>query len=80
MAQIFCLSLFQILKKAFLRISKYLTQIFCSSLFQILKKHTYESQNTSFRTNNNNLKGNNLHKHHYTNNCHKNHYTNQGIQ
>ena len=37
----------------------------------------YESQNTPFRTaNNNNFKGNNLHKKHYTNNSHKNNYTN----
>ena len=65
MAQFFCSSLFQILKKAYLRISKYLAQFFCSSPFQILKKHTYESQNTHFHTNNNsnnNFKGNNLHK------------------
>ena len=33
--------LFQILKKAYLRISKYLAQFFCSSLFQILKKYTF---------------------------------------
>ena len=36
----------------------------------------YESQNTPFRTANNNFKGNNLHKKHYTNNSHKNNYTN----
>ena len=53
----------------------------------MLKKHTYESQSTPFYTNNNNnFKGNNLHKNHhtptiyiknhYTNNFHKNHCTN----
>ena len=53
-----------------MRILKYLAQFFRSSLFQILKKHTYKSQNTPFHTNNN-FKGNNLHKNHYTNNSHK---------
>ena len=37
---------FQILKKAYLRISKPLTQFFAHILFQILKEHTYKSQNT----------------------------------
>ena len=40
------ISFFQILKKAYLQISKYLAQFFCSSSFQMLRKHTYESQNT----------------------------------
>ena len=45
----FCSSPFQILKKAYLRILKYLAQFFFAHLlFQILKKHTYESQNTLF--------------------------------
>ena len=86
MAQFFCSSLFQILKKAHLRILKFLAQIFAYRFSQILKKHTYESKNTPFHTNNNNFKGNNLHKNddaptifiknHYTSNFHKNHCTN----
>ena len=37
---------FQIFKKAYLRILKYLGQFFCSYPFQIFKKYTYESENT----------------------------------
>ena len=43
---VFCLSPFSNIKKAYLRISKYLAQFFAYPLFQILKKYTYESQNT----------------------------------
>ena len=43
---LFAYTLFQILKKEYLQISKYLAQFFAYSLFQILKKYTYESQNT----------------------------------
>ena len=71
----FCLSLFQIFKKAYLRIRKYLGQFFAHTLFKYLKKHSYESEDTSFHTNN--FKGNNLYKNHYTNNSHKNYYTNR---
>ena len=77
---VFLLIPFSNIKKAYLRFSKYLAQFFCSSPFQILKKHTYESQNTLFHTNNynnNNFKGNNLYDNHYTNNSHKNNYTNR---
>ena len=49
---------------------------FSHTLFKYLKKHTYESENTPFHTNNN-FKGNNLYKNHYTNNCYNNPYTNR---
>ena len=77
MTQFFCSSLFQILQKAYLRILKFLAQFFAYRFSQILKNHTYESQNTPLHTNNNNFKGNNLHKnHHAPTICIKNHYTN----
>ena len=74
---------FSNIKKAYLGILKFLAQFFAHRFSQILKKHAYESQNTSFHTNND-FKGNNSHKNHhiltvriknhYTNNSHKNHY------
>ena len=61
-------SLFQILKKRNYKSENTWNSFFAHSPFQILKKHTYESQNTPFDTNNNNnnFKGNNLHKNHHT--------------
>ena len=41
----FAYPLFQILKKEYLQISKYLAQLFAHHLFQILKKNIYKSQN-----------------------------------
>ena len=43
---VFCLCPFQILKKAYLRISKYLAQFFTFPLLKYSKNETYESQNT----------------------------------
>ena len=72
----FAYLLFQILKKEYLRISKYLAQIFCLSPFSNIKKAYLQISKYPFHTNNN-FKGNNLHKNHYTNNSHKNNYTNR---
>ena len=61
-------SFFQILQKSILTNLKILGAIFCSLLFQIFKKYTYKSQSTPcYSNNNNNFKGNNLHKNNYTN-------------
>ena len=68
LGQFFCLSPFQIFKKAHLQIWKYLGQFFAYPLFQILKKTYLKISKYPFNTNNNNnFKGNNLHKKHYAN-------------
>ena len=53
-----------------------MAQFFAYPLFQILKKEYLQISKYPFHTNNN-FKGNNLHKNHYTNNSHKNHYANR---
>ena len=56
--EFFAYSLFQILEKVYLQVLKNLAQFFAYPLFQILKKYPFH---------NNDFKGNNLHKNHYTN-------------
>ena len=87
LAQFFAHTLFQILKKVYLQISKIPGTIFLlipffqifkipETIFQIFKKAYLQISKYLFHTDNN-FKGNNLHKNHYTNNSHKNHYTNR---
>ena len=61
------------IKKVYLQI---LAQFFAYSLFQILKKVYLQILKWPFHPNNN-FKGNNPHKDHYTSNSHKNNYTNR---
>ena len=61
----FAYPIFQILKKEYLKISKYLFHIRKNIFACLFNIHT-----------NNNFKGNNLNKNNYTNNSRKHHYTN----
>ena len=74
---------FKYLKKHTYKILKNLAPFFADTLFQIfkhlrqffkyLKKACLQISKYLFHTDNN-FKGNNLHKNHYTNNSHKNHH------
>ena len=70
---IFCLLPFSNVKKSIFTNLKNPGPIFCLPPFSNIKKVYLQISKYPFHANNN-FKGNNLHKNHYTNNSHKNHY------